>query len=67
MDAEFYVAEIMARSRIAEAQARAEIARLLHQSKESSKPHDLGRRLIETGRSLVKRCLVMRTMNAPRA
>lgn len=54
MDAELYFAEKMARDRIAEVRASAEVARLLRQSPQRSRPNGVGRRLIETGRSLLK-------------
>ena len=54
MDAECYFAEKMMRERLADVQASAELARLLRQSNEHSRRDGIGRRLIETGRSLVK-------------
>jgi len=54
MDGELYVLERIARDRLAAARARAEVARMLHESHEFSRSDGLERRSIETGRSLLK-------------
>jgi len=56
MDANTYFAEHIIRERLAEALARAELARLVRESNQGSRrASGLGHRLLELGRSLVKR------------
>ena len=56
MEADEYFAERLIRDRLAEARARAEVAALYRQSHGgSAEAKGIGRRLIELGRSLVKR------------
>ena len=54
MDVACYLAEKMMRERIADAEANAEVARLLRESNERSGRYGRGERFIETGRSLAK-------------
>ena len=54
MDVECYFAEKMMRERISEVRANAEVARLLRQSNECSRPsHGLRKTFIDLSRSLV--------------
>jgi len=52
MDVECYLAQKMMRERMADAQANAEVARLLRESNERSGRYGGGGRFMETGRSL---------------
>src|SRR5262249_47928613 len=55
MDEDWYVAERMIRSRVAEAQARARFAALLGQSNEHSRSKSFGMQFVDLGRSLVNK------------
>ena len=56
MEADVYLAEHIIRERRAEAQARAELARLFGEASQGSpRARGLGQRLVELGRSLVNR------------
>ena len=53
MDAESYLVEHIMRVRMAEIQARAELARLLREANEHPRQDGIARQLTETGRALV--------------
>ncbi len=56
MDADVYFAEQVIRDRIAEARAQAEVAALIRRPyRGSRRPSGIGHRLLELGRSLVKK------------